>query len=301
MNPLRLQGLFFCLVACFSIAFCAWSPRFDASTELVVVGLLIALLGVPHGAFDAVFAGDLYGLKTRWSWLVFVLLYVGLALLVVVFWWLVPMYFLLGFLGVSAWHFSGDLQAPTSRLGRVVYGGAPLIFPALLHEPEVTRLFSYLVSQSAAQGLARGLSDVSLAWLFAAGLALVRCLRSDPWASLEIGCVSALALLTPPLMSFTIFFCFMHSPRHMIRTHRYAGLPTRQLVGRAALPMVAVAGGSGVAWCYLNGTPLDARVVQVVFVGLAALTAPHMVLVEQIRHLGWLKLSRPSQDSDHYL
>ena len=37
----------------------------------------------------------------------------------------------------------------------------------------------------------------------------------------------------------------------------------------------------------LSNTPMDARVIQFIFVGLAALTVPHMALVERVRLSGW--------------
>jgi len=46
---------------------------------------------------------------------------------------------------------------------------------------------------------------------------------------------------------------------------------------------------SAAAWYFLKDTALDARVVQIVFVGLAALTVPHMVLVERVRLTGWIR------------
>jgi hypothetical protein len=53
--------------------------------------------------------------------------------------------------------------------------------------------------------------------------------------------------------------------------------------------MFGVVMASAVAWHLLKDTTLDARVLQIVFVGLAALTVPHMVLVERVRLSGWLK------------
>jgi hypothetical protein len=53
--------------------------------------------------------------------------------------------------------------------------------------------------------------------------------------------------------------------------------------------MAGVMVSSAAAWYFLRETPLEARVVQIIFVGLAALTVPHMILVERVRISGWAR------------
>ena len=131
-----------------------------------------------------------------------------------------------------------------------------------------------------------------LAWPWLVGLALASLwqTRHDFWTALEMAAAGILAIVAPPLVSFVVFFCGMHSARHILRTMNFSGRSSwRYVAGAALLPMAGVLAGSTLAWVFLRDTALDARVVQVVFVGLAALTVPHMVLVERVRLSGWIR------------
>ena len=103
---------------------------------------------------------------------------------------------------------------------------------------------------------------------------------------------AALALLAPPLLGFAVFFCAMHSARHIVRTWHYvgAGLGQAARLGRAALlpTLGTLALGATVAYCWRT-QPLEAGLIQWLFVGLAALTVPHMALVEPVRWHGWVR------------
>jgi hypothetical protein len=56
----------------------------------------------------------------------------------------------------------------------------------------------------------------------------------------------------------------------------------------AAWPMLLTVAGVAIAWWLSEGKPLDMRLVQVLFVSLAALTVPHMMVVERVRLTGWV-------------
>jgi hypothetical protein len=108
--------------------------------------------------------------------------------------------------------------------------------------------------------------------------------------ALEIGCVVILSVTATPLVSFTLFFCGMHSARHILRTIDYSGRASKRVLLMAGLlPMIGVLIVSAAAWYFLKGVPLEARIIEIVFVGLAALTVPHMILVERVRISGWVK------------
>jgi hypothetical protein len=84
----------------------------------------------------------------------------------------------------------------------------------------------------------------------------------------------------------------MHSARHILRTINYfdqISLP--RMVFAAATPMLVSVILSFAAWNSFGDTTIDVRVSQLVFVGLSALTVPHMAIVERVRLSGWIRKS----------
>lgn len=294
MSLLRLQGLVFCCGAILLAAMASSLGQISSQIELLVIASLILVLGVPHGALDTIFASQIYGIDSLRGWICFGSIYLLLSALVVGIWLLQPAIFLLAFLFISAFHFSGDPVEGTPWPTRALYGGAVVILPAALHAVETARLFSLLAGESAADLVMPWLGLLSWPWLLGLILAAIQRSRTDWLTALELFSVATLSVLAPPLLSFTLFFCTMHSARHILRTINYSAQSSRLFVLAAALlPMFGVLIVSLIAWYFLQSTPLDARIVQIVFVGLAALTVPHMALVERVRLSGWVNPKKP--------
>ncbi len=289
MNSLKVQGVVFSVSALLVAAACFLLPRLDPQIELFVFLALVVVLGVPHGALDPIFARRLYAVHSFAGWLAFVALYVGLGILVIVFWVLAPSWFLAVFLIASAAHFSGDPVSGTHWAARVLYGGSVIVLPVLLHANDMTQLFSFLVGAAAADSFVSALLFFAWPWVTGILLVLLFTWRRNWLTTLEIASSSLLAIAAPPLLGFAVFFCAMHSSRHSLRTKHYAGLPTRQLLLTSVVPTVAVVAAGILTWTFVNSAPLDMRIVQFVVIGLAALTAPHMLLVERVRFSGWAK------------
>ena len=290
MSALRLQGLVFSILAFAIAAFSVFFAPMDAGQALWLAALLIILLGIPHGALDPIFANELPQIKSPASWAGFVACYLVLAVLVVCLWWVLPTVFLIGFLAVSVLHFSGDLAPGATFWARLLYGGAVIALPTLWHVDEVGQLFSLLVGRDAAFLVAAGLHLIAWPWLAALVVVAVHNGRRDWLLALEMTAVSLLALTTTPMLGFAVFFCGMHSMRHILRTQKYSGFAPQRLALVSLLPMLAVLVMATLGWAVLPDLadlPIDERMLRFLFVALAALTVPHMVLVERVRFAGW--------------
>ena len=287
LSTLRVQGLMFSASALITAVLSLLLAPMTQQYELLLSSALIVLLGVPHGALDPLFAQRLLQIDSCAAWLGFVALYLLLAALVVVVWWYSPLFFLIVFLAVSILHFSGDLLSGATCSERLVYGGAVIVLPALGNSIELTRLFSQLVSANAAMPVVATLQLLSWPWLLALLLLVLRSARRDVLHALEFMAVGLLIGIATPLLGFAIYFCVMHSARHILRTQEYAGVTLRRMALVAILPLLAVLGFSVLGWYFLPPSTVDERMLQLLFVTLAALTLPHMVLVERARFSDW--------------
>ena len=281
---LRWQGGAFSVLA-LTIAFESLVlTRLDSRVELGVIVTLIVLLGVPHGALDTVFARRAYPIKSIGGWLVFGCVYMLIAAAVVGLWWLLPAVFLTAFLLVSAFHFSGDLVNGTPPLLRFWYGGAVIVLPALLHQSEVAVLFGYLVPGDFPVQSAVLLHGLAVPWLVGVSISVIINFRRDLLTSVEVLSMALLTAVATPLIGFTVFFCAMHSARHALQTQKFADqMSFWWVVKQAALPMAMLSFIIAVSWTTVSALPFDAAVVRLLFVSLAALTVPHMWLIERVR------------------
>lgn len=285
----KAQGRLFSGVAWAALLALPLLPNISTEIQLMLLSPIILLIGVPHGALDIVFARQFLGLRTSASWILFSLAYVACTALVIGLWWIAPGFFLATFLLISIFHFSGDPEGDTPALFRMLYGGSVIFCPLLLHKTQVTEVFTFLAGELNAQIIVALLQWAAWPWLVAIAAVAIYGVKQELARSIELVSVALLLTLAPPLLGFTLFFCGMHSARHVLRTRDYSYAGTlSSLLGVASLPMAMTVSGVTVAWWLSDGIPLDMRLAQLLFVGLAALTVPHMILVEQVRLSGWM-------------
>jgi Brp/Blh family beta-carotene 15,15'-monooxygenase len=92
-------------------------------------------------------------------------------------------------------------------------------------------------------------------------------------------------LVTPPLIYFVIYFCALHSPRHFLLTADQLDLTPLQGL-RAAWPILVVTlamTALGVIVLAVFTPAFEPATLQIVFIGLAAVTVPHMLLTAVFR------------------
>jgi len=183
--------------------------------QLMMLALLVIVFGLPHGALDPWIAERIGFVSTKPRMIGFNVIYLAIAAVVVLVWLWLPVWSLAIFLAISAWHFSGDWQSDLGLWPRVLAGLLLLLMPIGFHAQEVAVLFGHL-SGPGGQQLADALALPS--WLL--GLGIVGLVTLAIWlgrwhAALEYASLLVLAYIAPPLVYFALYFCALHSLRHM--------------------------------------------------------------------------------------
>lgn len=258
-----------------------------APLDLAALGAVV-LIGLPHGALDGAIAIHLGFSRRMILFIRFLLLYVGMAGLVIAAWIVAPALCLLGFLVISMIHFgAGDARHGSGwvRGAEVLaHGGLVVAGISQMHRSESDVIFAYLTG-----------GDTMLVWqgldmlTVIVGVSLVICLAQALWhrrwrgTALELGVLAVLFALTPPLVGFAVYFCCVHSARHVaaimsgLRQHMSANAMLLQTLVFTVASWLA---GAAAIWWFADMADPQPVILRVVFIGLAALTVPHMILVD---------------------
>ncbi|KQV25942.1 Brp/Blh family beta-carotene 15,15'-dioxygenase [Yonghaparkia sp. Root332] len=262
------------------LAFLLADPEPPLVVQIAAIAILAALLGIPHGALDPLVARRLGLWRGPVGFGVFNLVYTAAAVAVIGLWLVAPLPSLVLFLVVSAVHFGGDWMRERSPWLRSLAGAALLSLPAFRDEDAVAGLYATLAGEGA-RSVAAAQAAIGLPLLvLLLGLAVLAARRA-PHEAVELGLVALLALTTPPLVFFIVYFCTLHSARHLREGFVEERAQPRRLtalvvVAYTVIPLAAAA-------LFLTATAgtasLDDQLLRVVFIGLAALTVPHMALI----------------------
>lgn len=297
-------------------AACFFSEALAASMAGLLT-LLVAVVGLPHGAADHRFARPLLEPIVGIAWLpAFLVGYAAAMAAVVCGWFVAPAATIVVFFLTSAWHFGAE--EPRLPVGprwlrpvfRFARGGLVIWAPLVFRGGEVGEILGLVTPGSAgpaaleAAGRLTACSWVMLAiaaagWVMQGLTAAGRTGRTRRALLLDNALVASLVLLfafASPLVGFIVYFCAWHSARGLRRLRIALGETWPELAASLApLTAGAIALIGLVAWFGLRGQGWNETLVRATFVGLSAVAMPHLLLHGLAPLLDSAARRRPSQ------
>jgi len=254
---------------------------------------LILTLGISHGALDNIKGKKLLNLFGYKKMITFYLTYILTSFLIVIFWLKFPNIVLLIFLIVAAYHFGKEDTVFSFRgkflMSEFLYflkGSAVIMAPLLLKREETNEIFKILNFNVFEARIFNDQFLISMLILSLLSSLYISNKKNTNLKGLMVMDFFSLIILNfflPPILAFTIYFCFLHSIRHSIslifELDKSFKLGLKKFISKA-VPLTFVTGIIFLLSIYFldNFYKLDEAIYKVIFIGLASLTFPHILL-----------------------
>ena len=270
------------------------SPIYLFISEPIIFCLfLILILGVSHGSLDNIKGKKIlknYGYR---SITIFYISYISISLIIILSWLLFPNLILLIFLIVASYHFGKEdtvfkinEKFPSNEILFFLKGSSIIVAPLLFQRDLTNEIFNTLNFEVFEHYFFNDYSLILLLFLsFLSNLYLIKNKNIDFKTILILDYFSVIILnfFLTPVLAFTIYFCFLHSIRHSISLvfeldkNFKTGLMKFIL---KAVPLTLLTGIIFLLVIYFlnNFYDLNEAVYKVIFIGLASLTFPHILL-----------------------
>ena len=255
----------------------------------IICFFLISIIGVSHGSLDHIKGYKLmkfYKINNRY---LFYPIYIFCCLLVIFFWKMFPFISLILFLLVASYHFGKEDSCVGSVIKKkfinILYllkGLLVVIAPLLFHSEETLQIFQILNVNLILPH--ENYLLIILLISFIANWIIMNVSNNGVFFLADWLTILTLNIFFSPLVAFTIYFCFLHSVRHsfgliyeMDKKNFKAGLNN---FVKKALPLTVVTAVLFILSVYIltNYYVLDDAILKVIFIGLASLTFPHILL-----------------------
>ena len=264
---------------CLVIASLLYGPLSTASFT-AICALAIALFGIPHGTLDIEIAALRYGVVGRADRLKIIAAYIACTAVIAGLWRVAPEAALCLFLFVSILHFSRDWYGAADPFLSLMVAWALVATPALTRPAEVAVIFDMLTGNQNGRIIADLLACACVP-------ALLGCLTFAFWSvqngelqrAIEVLTCLIATLLLPPLLAFAVFFCGLHSPRHMADALAETGAISRlkKFAIIAAVFLLSAAGGV-MLLAGQGQVPVETGIIRSAIILISILTVPHFTL-----------------------
>ena len=261
--------------------------------------LLILIIGVSHGSLDHIKGKKLLKFFNIKSIYIFYITYILISAAVIATWMLLPSTTLILFLIIASYHFGKEdtqfLIIDGSYLTQMLYffkGFLIILAPLYFHFQETIEIFKLLlidnemfysslnfIEKNKVIQIGIICSTLSSIFLFLKNFETKKFVIFLDYFSILI-----LNYYLSPLLAFTVYFCFLHSIRHSIslaiELDPNSVVDGFKLFVKKALPLTILTGIFSFITLYLlsNSYNLDSAILKIIFIGLASLTFPHILL-----------------------
>ena len=261
--------------------------------------LLILSIGISHGSLDNFKGRKLFQILRIDNFSIFYFGYILIALIVIFLWILIPYVSLIIFLMVASYHFGKEdtqfLTIENSYYNQFLFflKGSLIVFaPMYFHFDETISIFRLLLIENETFYKFLDLIEsnrVLLYFVILSTLANILLFTKNFELKkftifLDYFSILIINYYFSPLVAFTIYFCFLHSIRHSISL--MSELDENNLGNgfkifiKKALPLTFITAIFCVIGLYLlnNTYNFDSSILKIIFIGLASLTFPHILL-----------------------
>ena len=261
--------------------------------------LLILTIGISHGSLDHNKGKKLLNILKITNMYFFYLLYILIGLLVIILWLMLPSITLILFLIIASYHFGKEdtdfLTDNNLSLNQLFYflkGLLIVIAPLNFHFEETINIFKLLFVSSEKfyifLGYIESFKIIPIIFIFSVFSSICLFIKNFRFINfsifLDFFSILILNYYLSPLLAFTFYFCFLHSIRHsisLIFELDQNNLKNGFLIFmKKALPLTLITAIMFLVSLLIlkNYYVLDNAILKVIFIGLASLTFPHILL-----------------------
>ena len=267
---------------------------FKLNYEPIILCLfLILIVGISHGALDNIKGKKLLKLLGYNSQVFFYIIYLMISFFIILIWLIFPNITLLIFLIVAGFHFGKEDTVFAYKkkflISEILFflKGSSVIIAPLLFQREATNDIFKILNFSIFEN--SFFSDqflmIFLFLSFLSSLYISNSKSADFKFIMIIDFLSIILLnfFLPPVLAFTLYFCFLHSIRHSItlvfELDKSFKPGFKKFVSKA-IPLTIITSIMFLIAIYFlnNFYKLDEAIYKVIFIGLASLTFPHILL-----------------------